>query len=145
MWPSIYGGDPYWGPAKLYDGMERGIGSLTIVSYAAYPYVQLDLGEQRSDITAIRIVARADASLGQSQNLNVYLSADTNFTAGTLCGAAVTFASLGELITVLCPVGVTAQYVYVQMNGTNYLSLQEVTPLYDGTCVRAWCKHMDGN
>ena len=75
--------------------------SLAITQYATNPYMQLDLNTSRSDIASIRIVARADCCLSQSQNLNVYLSPTTNFMAGTLCRAGIVYGAVGGVATVL--------------------------------------------
>ena len=133
MWPTCYGGNcAYWGPAKAYDGREKTVQSLAIVQYATNPHVQFKLNATRTDISAVRVVARADCCLSQAQNLNVYLSTTTSFLNGTLCDDGITFPTIGSAATVLCPINKAALYVTVMLNGTDYLSLQEVTPLYDG-------------
>ena len=134
MWPTCLGGNcAFWGVSKLVDGRERSINSLGITHWATNPYVQLDLGTLRRDILTVRLVSRADTALQQSQNLNVYLSATTDFLGAnsTLCEANVTFNGLGTEEIVLCPVNFNARYVTVLKNGTNYLSLQEVQPMVD--------------
>ncbi len=142
MSPACYGNDcAYWGPQKAYDLNLRSFRSLAIVQYSTYPHMQFDFNDTRTDITAVRITARADCCVDQSQNLNVYLSNTTKFwdpisgltsLGSMLCSAGVRFNRLGETATVLCPVNTPARYLTVVMNGTNYLSLQEVTALYDG-------------
>ena len=137
MWPTCFGGNcGYWGPAKAYDGKTKALSTLAIVQYATNPHMQLDLGSSRSDITSVRITSRADCCLSQSQNLNVYLSPTTSFQSGTLCDVGLKFARVGETVTVLCPVNATGRFLTILLNGTDYLSLQEVTPLYDGRVVR---------
>ena len=131
-----------WGIQKVYDGKTKGLTTLAHTSWGANLYYQLDLGTSAPEIMAVRLVARGDGWLHESQYLNVYVSATTNWTASTasLCAANVVPAALGDTVTVLCPVGFTwrVRYVTVWMNATanplfnHYLSLQEVTPLYDG-------------
>ena len=131
-----------WGLAKAYDGRTTGISSLAHTGWGYFPYMQLNLGASAPNVTAVRIVARADGWLQQSQNLDVYISATTSWTASnaTLCATNITFSVLGEMTTALCPTGFawTTRYVTVVMNSTSnwkfngYLSLQEITPLYDG-------------
>jgi hypothetical protein len=80
--------------------------------------------------------------MSQQSNLSVWLSPTTAFQSGTLCVANLSPSYIGEVMNVLCPVNASARYVTVWMNttskstgayfGTEYLSLQEVTPLYDG-------------
>ena len=116
------------------------------------PFMQFDLGSARSDISIVRIVGRADwyveppslgsSSLTQQSNLSVWLSPTPNFASGTLCAANLIPAYIGETLNVPCPTNVSARYVTVWMNttgklsngiaGQEFLSLQEVTPLYDG-------------
>ena len=131
-----------WGIQKAYDGRTRSINSLAHTGWSEFPFMQLNLGTSAPNVTAVRIVARADGWLHESQNLNVYVSSTTSWTASTasLCATNITFAVLGETTTVLCPTGFawTTRYVTVVMNSTSnrnfngYLSLQEITPLYDG-------------
>ena len=145
-----------WGIQKAYDGRTRGLSSLPHTSKAdSLPFFQLDVGANPPNITAVRIVARADGYLVESQYLNVYVSSTTSWTASTatLCAASIVFGGLGETTTVLCPTGFAwaPRYVTVVLNSTanpqfnGYLSLQEVTPLYEGRhlgslthAVRGW-------
>jgi hypothetical protein len=111
--------------------------------------MQFDLGSTRTDISVVRVVGRADqyadwssSSLSQQSNLSVYLSPTTAFQSGTLCAANLSPSVIGETLSVLCPVNASARYVTVWMNttgkssggyaGTDYLSIQEVTPVYEG-------------
>ena len=147
MSPGCFGGDcNSWGVAKIYDSKTKGLSSLAHTSSGAFPYFQLDLSASAQNVSSVRIVARADGWLQESQYLNVYISATPSFNAAstaTLCASNTVFASLGETATVLCPVGLawSTRYVTVQMNSSanpqfnGYLSLQEVTPLYDGERV----------
>lgn len=110
------------------------------------PYFQLDLGEafaNVSQVSAVRITARADSLLDESQHINVYVGEITNYNLANsvLCEADVIFGGLGSTITVLCPVNVPktimTRYVTVVMNTTansrtKVISLQEVTPIWDG-------------
>ena len=136
MYPNCYNGNcAGWGIAKVVDGREKSTSSLGLTSYGNNPYMQLDLGRPRSDILQVRLVARADAALYQSQNLEVYLSTTTNFlgASSTKCESGITFEYLGDDYTVLCPVNFTARFVTVLRNATNVvLSLQEVQPMVDG-------------
>ena len=135
MWPNCYGGNCFgWGIRKVVDGRAQSTSSLGLTSYGTDPYMQLDLGSLRSDILQVRLVARADGALHQSQNVYVYLSATPDFRGvnSTLCEANITFERVGDDYTALCPVNFTARYVTVQKNGTNYFSLQEVQPMIDG-------------
>ena len=135
MYPNCAGGNcEYYGISKLVDGKESGTRTLGHTSYGTSPYMQLDLGYPRSDVLAVRLVARSDTALYQSQYLNVYMSNTTSFqgTNGTLCEANVTFDFLGEDTLAMCPVNVTARYITVWKNATSYLALQEVQPLVDG-------------
>ena len=142
MFPSCYSNDcTNWGIQKAYDGKVYGIRSLAHTGYGSggILYFQYDLGPNPPNITAVRITARADAGLSQSQNLNVYLSGNTSYTVGnTLCRSNVTFPNLGNTQVIFCPVGMETRYVTVAMNTTantgwdGYMALQEVTPLYDG-------------
>ena len=132
-----------WGIAKAYDGKTRGTSTMAHTSRANYlPYIQLDLGASAPNVTAVRIVARADGWLEESQYLNVHVGSTASWTASTatLCAARIVFGALGETATVGCPTGFAwaTRYVTVLMNNTanpqfnGYLSLQEITPLYDG-------------
>lgn len=136
MWPTCYDNDcSYWGPQKLNDSNVGSFSSLGIVQAAAYPYVQLDFGELRTDISAVRLVARADCCLDQSQGLNVYLSGNSTFLppVGTLVSAGIAFTGVGQTVTITVPASIEARYLTVWKNHTwSYLSLQEVTALYDG-------------
>ena len=132
-----------WGWKKASDTRLVGLASLARTSYGPYPSLQLDLGASAPNITAVRLAARADGFLEESQNLDVYISATPTWTAssGTLCEGNITFDKLGGVETVLCPTGFTSRYVTVVMNTdannrTQYLSLQEVTPLWDGELWR---------
>lgn len=78
----------------------------------------------------------------QSQNLNVYLSANTSFLVGNnLCAGNVTFKNVGDTQLLFCPVGLATRYLTVWVNTTEttrnnyYISLQEVTALWDGERV----------
>ena len=146
MYPGCFINDcGSWGIQKAYDSKTKGLATLAHSSKGSVLYYQLDLGTNTQPIMAVRLVARGDGWLEESQYLNVYVSATTNWTASTasLCTANVVFAALGESATVLCPVGFAwaARYVTVWMNTTanpvfnGYLSLQEVTALYDGKGV----------
>ena len=125
------------------------LSSLAIVERSVNPYMQFDLGSIRTDISIVRIVGRADwytdwssSSMSQQSNLSVWLSPTTAFQSGTLCAANLSPSVIGEMLAVLCPVNASARYVTVWMNttgkstggyaGMDYLSLQEVTPVYDG-------------
>ena len=123
--------------------------------------MQFDLGSERTDISVVRVVGRADqyadlssTSLSQQSNLSVWLSPTTAFQSGTLCASNLSPSVIGETLTVLCPVNASARYVTVWMNttgraalaygglyaGKDFLSLQEVTPVYDGEPGgRGWC------
>lgn len=146
--PGCYQNDcTYFGWAKLVDGVETGIRSIGQTVAAVNPYMQLDFGSTRSDISMIRLVARSDCCLVQSQNVDVYASATSDFTGSgsVLCQSNVTFAYLGEAVKVLCPVNVTMRYVTVQkitstvpatgrrlqQTTSSVFSLQEVQALMD--------------
>jgi hypothetical protein len=140
MYPSCLGGNcNAWGVVKLVDGREKSTSSLGHTSWATNPYMQLDLGSLRNDILQVRLVARADAALYQSNKVNVYISTTKDFrgVGSTLCDDDITFEYLGDDYIALCPVNFTARYVTVMKNGTNVvLSLQEVQPMVDGElCV----------
>ena len=143
MYPGCLGNDcTSWGYRKATDGRTRSVQSLAHTSWGYFPYMQLDLGTNPPNVTAVRLVARADVGLWQSQNLDVFISATTNWTASTatLCRTGLTFAALGEMATVLCPTGYSwaSRYVTVFMNSTSnrnfdgYFALQEIMPMYDG-------------
>lgn len=141
-----------WGIAKAYDSKTQSLKVLAVTSGGPFPYMQLDLGAAAPSITAVRIVARGDNAqyLVQSQNLNVYLSATTNWNSSsdaTLCVANLTFNAIGEVATVLCPfVATTTRFVTVVMDSAinpqtvSYLALHEITPLYDSES--AWPQHV---
>lgn len=142
---SCYGGDvlkpkpknpaPHadWGAPKAYDGKTLGISTLAITSWGANPYIQLYLGTSPPNITTVRIVARTDSSQYQTQNLAVYLSQTTSFLSPTnLCEAGITFGIPGEIATVKCPLGLSSNYLTVQMNATGYMAVEEITALYEG-------------
>lgn len=146
--PGCYQNDcSTYGWQKLTDGIEAGLASLAQTSSGSSPYMQLDLGAVLANITAIRVVARADCCLEQSQYLNVYASTSSNFTGagGVLCASNVTFSALGEGVLLLCPLSTTMRYVTVQkvvvtsgsgrrlhQTTSSVLSLQEVQALMDG-------------
>ena len=144
MSPGCYQNDcNTWGIQKAYDGKTQGTRTLAHSEWTSgNPYFQLYLGASAPNVTAVRLVARGDGWLYESQYLSVYVSATTSWTGSTatLCAANVVPAALGETVTVLCPVGFAwkTRYVTVLLNSTanpkfnGYLSLQEVTPLYDG-------------
>ena len=135
MYPNCYNGNcAGWGIAKVTDWREKSTSSLGLTSYGNNPFMQLDLGRLRSDILQVRLVARADAALYQSQKLNVYLSATTDFVGANsmLCDDNIMFEYVGDDYIALCPVNFTARFVTVMKNGTNVvLSLQEVQPMVD--------------
>jgi hypothetical protein len=143
MYPGCFISDcGSWGIQKVYDGKTKGLKTLAHSSRGPVVYYQLDLGTAAPNVTSVRLVARGDGWLEESQHLNVYVSATTDWTASTasLCAASIVFSKLGESATVLCPAGFawTTRYVTVWMNATanpdfnGYLSMQEVTALYDG-------------
>lgn len=106
-----------------------------IVAAQTNPYVMLDFGVVRTDITAVRIVSRADCCLDQSQNLNVYMSVNSSFMppSGMLASSGIRFTGLGQTVTILAPVNIDTRFLTVWKNDSwNHLSLQEVTALYDG-------------
>ena len=146
-----------WGPSKALDLRTKSLSSLAIVARSVNPFMQFDLGGLRTDISVVRIVGRADwyaepvdrgsTSLTQQSNLSVWLSPSPAFASGTLCAANLSPGYIAETLSVPCPANVSARYVTVWMNTTGklsggvpdqeYLSLQEVTPLYDGEhCVQ---------
>ena len=101
--------------------------------------MQLNLGVYSGNVTGVRLNARSDCCLEQAANLNIYLSATTSFTGAqsTLCASGIKFTALKEVIMVPCPI-TTYQPKYVTvMHNTSYyvLSIQEVTPLFDGECT----------
>jgi hypothetical protein len=139
IYPRCLGGDcNTWGPQKLYDFRESGLRSLGEAEYSTDPYFQLDMGVQRGDVQAVRVVARSDAYIWESNNIDVYIGPTTSFLYGaaTPCAYNVTFPALGAAVTVLCPVNTTARYITVQHNGTAYFSLQEVSALVDSKLER---------
>ena len=154
MWPGCYLNDcNTFGIQKAYDGRTLGTSTMAHSSWTSGdPYYQLDLGASAPNVTAVRLVARGDGWLMESQYLSVHISSTTSWTASTatLCAASVVFGKLGETATVLCPTGFAwaPRYVTVWMNSTanpqfnGYLSLQEVTPLYEGrhpgSLIYAW-------
>ena len=136
---SCWGNDcAYWGSAKAYDSKLTGLSSLARTNYGDNPYIQLQLSSSfTGTVTAVRLTGRADCCINDGQNLNVYLSSDTNFLQGTLCQAGVYMQNLAETVLVLCPVTPTAKYVTVMRNATKcVLALQEVEALYNGECCR---------
>lgn len=123
------------GLQKAYDLKTSGISSVAITRLAANPYMQLDLGAQRTDMLAVKLVARADSRLDQSQYLDVWVSNSTNFRAGgVLVEANVTFDTLGDESMVIFPSAMVFRYVTVLKNTTVPINfaLQEIMPLYDG-------------
>lgn len=103
-------------------------------------------------LAQVRISASGD-KLAESQNLNVYVSANTSFTVGNnLCDAGIKFGKVYDTTTVLCPVvaGRKTRYVTVMMNTTatlangtatnltQVLSLQEVVPLYESESAHSY-------
>jgi hypothetical protein len=141
---NCYGNDcTNWGIRKAYDGKTRGWATMAHTGWSYFPWMQLDLGTTPPNVTAVRIVARDDSIYAwESQNIDVFVSATTNWTASTatLCATNISFTRAGETTIVLCPTGFTwaSRYVTVVMNSTanryfnGYLSLNEITPLYDG-------------
>lgn len=148
--PGCYDNDcAYYGWAKLNDGVETGIRSLGHTLYGINPHMQLDLGITRSDVSMIRLVARSDCCLEQSQFLNVYASNTTDFTGSgsVTCATNITFPALGAALRVLCPVNAAMRYVTVQKStglggaasgrrlqqtSGGVFSLQEVQALMNG-------------
>lgn len=126
----------FWGASKTYDSKVYTWLSLAHTWYDTNPYFQLNLGTFTGNVSAVRIYGRSDCCVYQGQNLNVYVSATTNFNGAqsALCAAGVGMTKVGDVITVLCPqMPWTAKYVTVMRNVTNdVLSLQEIQPLYDG-------------
>jgi hypothetical protein len=144
---SCYIGDcTNYGIAKSYDGKVLSAGSLAVTDNVnGDPYMQQDLGPSAPNITAVRITNRQGAGttyVHESRNLNVYLSATSNWTGAQslLCASDIDFLRDGETITLLCPLGYTfvPRYVTVWMNASgngitrNFLTLAEIAPLYDG-------------
>ena len=116
MYPGCYSNDcTSYGIQKAYDGRTRGLSTLAISSYVpagGLVYFQYDLGQSPPIINAVRITARSDANLRDSQNLNVYLSSNATYAdPRNLCQANVRFSSLGETQVLLCPTGLSTRFV----------------------------------
>ena len=93
--------------------------------------MQFDFGTIRTDIEAVRITARSDDNLPNSQDLSLYLSPTTTFSGsnGVLCVSGLRFKSLGETTTVNCPTSTAARYLTVMKIGTGQLNVQEIAAL----------------
>jgi hypothetical protein len=118
--------------------------------------MQLDFGAAHTDISLIRLVARSDCCLEQSQYVNVYVSTTTDFTGtgSVRCAMNLTFPALGTAVKVLCPVNITMRYLTVQkitsaaattgrrlqQSTSSVFSLQEVQALMDCECLHM-CMH----
>lgn len=128
-----------YGIANAVDGngtlQEWGI--LARSGLGANQFLQLGMGIQRSDVLAVRLVARNDSSLEESQGVDVFLSPGTNHLASdsVLCASNVTFDGLGEDEVVLCPVNTTARYVTVARTGTAGISMLEIMPLLESEWI----------
>lgn len=118
-----------FGCADMTDLWDRDPNTLSATGFGLRPHIQLDIGEFRTDIHIVQVTARPDASLVQSQNLNVYVSPTTAFAGvgGKLCQANVSPMSLGAAINVSCPGNVFARFVTVQKDDENNLHLAEIT------------------
>jgi hypothetical protein len=93
------------------------------------------MGAVRADVVAVRVVARSDAYLEQSQNVTVYLHTQSDYqvTDGrVLCEARINFTRLGDEVQAICPSNSTGRYITVVKPGKGELSLQEITPMYIG-------------
>lgn len=118
MYPSCFTGNcAYWGPAKAIDQKELSTASLAIVESATNPWLQIDMGVQRDDIVGVRIVARRDCCVDQSQNLYVYLSSVTQWQLKNtpclkqdLSAGALKPTVQGQSVIALCPLNTTARY-----------------------------------
>ena len=61
-----------------------------------------------------------------------WLNQNTQCIDWTLSTAPLVAKALGATMTVLCPLDTQARYINVQLQGTGYLAVQEVTPFIDG-------------
>ena len=123
-----------WGAQKAYD-FKNGWYSLAHTNFGDNPYIQLDYGvNPPGNISNVKIIGRQDCCVNQASNINVYVSATTDFRAGVLCAQGISTQKLGDILVLMCPeTTFTTRYVTVMRNVTNHvLSLQEVTALYDG-------------
>lgn len=76
-----------------------------------------------------------------------WLTQNTPCIDWTLSTAPLIPKALGATMTVLCPLDTPARYINVQLQGTGYLAVQEVTPFIDGgAALQAWrarpCAHV---
>lgn len=122
-----------WGAVKAYDSRTLGMTTLAhsgLASVGSPLYFQFDLGLNPPNITAVRITARGDGWLEQSQNLNVYLSANASFAnTRNLCQADVRFNNLGDTQVIPCPIGLASRFV----------SAMQMRPLAMTQGANGWC------
>lgn len=135
------------GPQKLYDNITPSSNptnpadnSLAMTSAGNNPYFIVEYGTSLSNVGQIRIQARADSNLAQSNNLDVLLGNSTSINAATKIATGVTFATLGENKYIAVPAGASFTHIFVQRMVTNdVIALQEVEALVDGEHA---CMHM---
>ena len=132
-----------YGYQKAIDGKTSSFAGMSITGYhyaddgqQVNSYMQFDLGSLRSDITAVRLVGPIRSTYStMPENVSVYLSATSDFKAGTLCDTGIEFVEPGQTALIDCPAGASARYLTAFYNVPNQrLTLMEVTPYYDGEC-----------
>ena len=133
------------GPQKVIDGIttaanitDPSTNSLAMTSAGANPYFIVDLDTPRADVSQIRIQARMDGNLAQSNDLKVLLGSSTDIGSATQLASGLTFAALGESVYVDVPAGTPAfTHIFVQRVVANdVIALQEVEALRSGE--RRW-------
>lgn len=140
VWPSCFNNDcSTWGAQKAIDGFAVGLTSLARTSRAVNPWVQVDMGQLHTDIVAIRLAARSDSRLFESQNLTLYVSDQPDifdpFATVEVIEDNITFDALGQEALLLVPddLPFAFRYITVLKQGDGILSLQEIAPLMNGT------------
>jgi hypothetical protein len=87
----------------------------------------------------IRIQARADSNLAQSNNLNVLLGNSTAIASATTLTTGLTFSALAESQYITVPAGTSFTHIFVQRIVTNdVIALQEVEALFSGEAGHVW-------
>lgn len=112
--------------------------------------VQLDLGTLRSDVGAVRVVARDDVTSTtimafQSMSVDVYVSPTQDaIGTGSKCGVTLMLTSAGQAESVACNTSAPIRYVTVFRSGltaADVLTLEEIAPLVQGGCASGGRRH----
>ena len=128
------------GPQKLFDNIspstttsDPSANYLAMSTAGTNPYFIVEYSSMLSNVSRIRVQARADSNLAQSQNIDVILGSSTSISAATKIATGLTFSALAESLYVDVPAGMSFSHIFVQRTVSgDVIALQEVEALVDG-------------